>query len=121
MGLAVGLSRMVLEFAYPVPRCGILDPRPSLVRDLHYLHFALLLCLLTAVSVVGISWLTLPPPEAQVSAGRLDGRAPGRAWGARKPGATTEVPLFKLGFWGPGGTETAAEHLGAGRRIRGYA
>ncbi|KAM3827056.1 sodium/mannose cotransporter SLC5A10 [Vipera latastei] len=66
VGLAVGLSRMVLEFAYPVPRCGILDPRPSLVRDLHYLHFALLLCLLTAVSVVGISWLTLPPPEAQI-------------------------------------------------------
>ncbi|XP_029140311.1 sodium/glucose cotransporter 5 [Protobothrops mucrosquamatus] len=66
VGLAVGLSRMVLEFAYPVPRCGILDPRPSFVRDLHYLHFALLLCLLTAVTVVGISWLTPPPPEGQI-------------------------------------------------------
>ncbi|KAM6424184.1 sodium/mannose cotransporter SLC5A10 isoform 2-T2 [Liasis olivaceus] len=66
VGLAVGLSRMVLEFAYPVPRCGVLDQRPSFVRDLHYLHFALLLCLLTAAVVVGISWLTLPPSEAQI-------------------------------------------------------
>ncbi|XP_025020434.1 sodium/glucose cotransporter 5 isoform X1 [Python bivittatus] len=66
VGLAAGLSRMVLELAYPVPRCGALDQRPSFVRDLHYLHFALLLCLLTAAAVVGISWLTLPPSEAQI-------------------------------------------------------
>uniref|UniRef100_A0A8C6Y8F4 Solute carrier family 5 member 10 n=1 Tax=Naja naja TaxID=35670 RepID=A0A8C6Y8F4_NAJNA len=66
VGLAVGLSRMALEFTYPAPRCGILDHRPPFVRDLHYLHFAPLLCLLTAATVVGISWLTLPPSEAQI-------------------------------------------------------
>ncbi|XP_026560215.1 sodium/glucose cotransporter 5 [Pseudonaja textilis] len=66
VGLAVGLSRMALEFAYPAPRCGVLDHRPPFVRDLHYLHFAPLLCLLTAASVVGISWLTPPPSEAQI-------------------------------------------------------
>ncbi|XP_013908039.1 PREDICTED: sodium/glucose cotransporter 5 [Thamnophis sirtalis] len=66
VGLAVGLSRMVLEFAYPVPRCGLPDHRPSLMRDLHYLHLAPLLCLLTAVIVVGTSYLTPPPTEAQI-------------------------------------------------------
>ncbi|XP_060540040.1 sodium/mannose cotransporter SLC5A10 isoform X1 [Pantherophis guttatus] len=66
VGLAVGLSRMVLEFAYPVPRCGVLDHRPSVMRDLHYLHVAPLLCLLTAGIVVGISCLTPPPSEAQI-------------------------------------------------------
>ncbi|KAG8145821.1 hypothetical protein E2320_012280, partial [Naja naja] len=64
--VTVGLSRMALEFTYPAPRCGILDHRPPFVRDLHYLHFAPLLCLLTAATVVGISWLTLPPSEAQI-------------------------------------------------------
>lgn len=67
MGLAVGLSRLALEFVYPMPRCGILDRRPSLVKDIHYLHFALFLCLLTAAVAVVISWLTRDPAETQVS------------------------------------------------------
>uniref|UniRef100_A0A8C4WK77 Sodium/mannose cotransporter SLC5A10 n=1 Tax=Gopherus evgoodei TaxID=1825980 RepID=A0A8C4WK77_9SAUR len=58
LGLALGLARMGLEFAYPSPRCGIPDERPSLVKDVHYLHFAVLLCALTAGAVVGISLLT---------------------------------------------------------------
>ncbi|XP_058013153.1 sodium/mannose cotransporter SLC5A10 [Ahaetulla prasina] len=66
VGLAVGLSRMILEFAYPVPRCGVLDHRPSFMRDLHYLHVAPLLCLLTVGIVVGISCLTPAPSEAQI-------------------------------------------------------
>ncbi|XP_070617551.1 sodium/mannose cotransporter SLC5A10 isoform X2 [Erythrolamprus reginae] len=66
VGLAMGLCRMVLEFAYPAPRCGVQDHRPSLLRDLHYLHVAPLLCLLTAVIVVGISCLTRPPSAAQI-------------------------------------------------------
>uniref|UniRef100_A0A8C3XUN2 Sodium/mannose cotransporter SLC5A10 n=1 Tax=Chelydra serpentina TaxID=8475 RepID=A0A8C3XUN2_CHESE len=65
LGLALGLARMGLEFAYPSPRCGIPDGRPSLVKDVHYLHFALLLCALTAGAVVGISLLSGPPAESQ--------------------------------------------------------
>uniref|UniRef100_A0A8C3T2I8 Sodium/mannose cotransporter SLC5A10 n=1 Tax=Chelydra serpentina TaxID=8475 RepID=A0A8C3T2I8_CHESE len=66
LGLALGLARMGLEFAYPSPRCGIPDGRPSLVKDVHYLHFALLLCALTAGAVVGISLLSGPPAESQI-------------------------------------------------------
>uniref|UniRef100_A0A8C4WL53 Sodium/mannose cotransporter SLC5A10 n=1 Tax=Gopherus evgoodei TaxID=1825980 RepID=A0A8C4WL53_9SAUR len=67
LGLALGLARMGLEFAYPSPRCGIPDERPSLVKDVHYLHFAVLLCALTAGAVVGISLLSRPPAEMQVA------------------------------------------------------
>ncbi|XP_053220162.1 sodium/glucose cotransporter 5 isoform X5 [Podarcis raffonei] len=66
VGLVIGLSRMALEFAHPTPRCGVPDRRPSLVKDLHYLHFATLLFLLTAMVVAGISLLTQPPTESQV-------------------------------------------------------
>ncbi|XP_026506599.2 sodium/glucose cotransporter 5 [Terrapene carolina triunguis] len=66
LGLALGLARMGLEFAYPLPRCGVPDERPSLVKDVHYLHFAILLCALTAGAVVGISLLSGPPAESQI-------------------------------------------------------
>ncbi|XP_019350118.1 sodium/mannose cotransporter SLC5A10 isoform X1 [Alligator mississippiensis] len=66
VGLAAGLARLGLEFAHPTPRCGISDERPSILRDIHYLHFAVLLCALTAVVVVGVSLLTDPPMESQV-------------------------------------------------------
>lgn len=69
VGLAAGLARLGLEFAHPTPRCGISDERPSILRDIHYLHFAVLLCALTAVVVVGVSLLTDPPMESQVSPG----------------------------------------------------
>uniref|UniRef100_A0A8C1YXC0 Sodium/mannose cotransporter SLC5A10 n=1 Tax=Cyprinus carpio TaxID=7962 RepID=A0A8C1YXC0_CYPCA len=52
VGLVVGLTRMVLEFAFPPPRCGVFDPAPSVLRSVHYLHFAIILCALTAIVVV---------------------------------------------------------------------
>ncbi|NWR75404.1 SC5AA protein, partial [Centropus unirufus] len=65
-GLALGLARMGLELAHPSPRCGVPDQRPWLLTDIHYLHFAVLLCAATAAVVVGGSLLTPPPPAARV-------------------------------------------------------
>ncbi|XP_053936477.1 sodium/mannose cotransporter SLC5A10 isoform X2 [Cuculus canorus] len=65
-GLALGLARMGLELAYPSPRCGVPDQRPWLLTDIHYLHFAVLLCAATAAVVVGGSLLTTPPPPARL-------------------------------------------------------
>uniref|UniRef100_A0A8C2KLV2 Sodium/mannose cotransporter SLC5A10 n=1 Tax=Cyprinus carpio TaxID=7962 RepID=A0A8C2KLV2_CYPCA len=65
VGLVVGLTRMVLEFAFPPPRCGVFDPAPSVLRSVHYLHFAIILCALTAIVVVVISLLTPPPTDGQ--------------------------------------------------------
>lgn len=67
VGLALGLARMGLELAHPMPRCGVLDLRPWLLADIHYLHFAMLLCAATGAVVVGGSLLTPPPPPARVS------------------------------------------------------
>jgi len=66
VGLVVGFTRMVLEFVFPLPRCGVFDPAPSVLRSVHYLHFAIILCALTAIVVAVISLLTPPPNEEQV-------------------------------------------------------
>ncbi|KAF3819860.1 hypothetical protein GH733_015369 [Mirounga leonina] len=66
-GLVVGLLRMILEFSYPVPACGEVDQRPAVLKDFHYLYFALLLCGLTAVVIVAISLCTTPIPEEKAS------------------------------------------------------
>ncbi|NWI45202.1 SC5A9 protein, partial [Picathartes gymnocephalus] len=62
-GLAVGLVRMVMEFVYSPPSCGEEDGRPAVLKDLHYLYFALILCALTAIVIVLISLCTPPIPE----------------------------------------------------------
>lgn len=69
-GLALGLARMGLELAHPTPRCGVPDRRPWLLADLHYLHFAALLCATAGAVVVGGSLMTPPPPSDRVSRAR---------------------------------------------------
>ncbi|XP_054995634.1 sodium/glucose cotransporter 4-like [Sorex araneus] len=66
-GLAVGLVRLILEFAYQAPACGEADGRPALLRDIHYLYFALLLCGLTAAVIVAVSLCTPPIPEEKLA------------------------------------------------------
>ncbi|XP_072863422.1 sodium/glucose cotransporter 4 [Chlorocebus sabaeus] len=66
-GLGVGLLRMILEFSYPAPACGEVDRRPAVLKDFHYLYFALLLCGLTAIVVIIVSLCTTPIPEEQLT------------------------------------------------------
>ncbi|CAL1601233.1 unnamed protein product [Knipowitschia caucasica] len=66
VGLVVGVCRMVLEFAFPPLRCGLEDSAPAVLRDIHYLHFAILLCGLTAMVVVTVSLVTPPPSQEQL-------------------------------------------------------
>uniref|UniRef100_A0A8C3IA97 Sodium/mannose cotransporter SLC5A10 n=1 Tax=Chrysemys picta bellii TaxID=8478 RepID=A0A8C3IA97_CHRPI len=96
LGLALGLARMGLEFAYPSPRCGVPDERPSLVKDVHYLHFAILLCALTAGAVVGVSLLSGPPAESQVGKVELHGPDEDQPEGppAKAPRDITEAPFW---------------------------
>ncbi|XP_019356889.1 PREDICTED: sodium/glucose cotransporter 4 [Gavialis gangeticus] len=65
-GLVVGLIRMIMEFCYQTPSCGEEDPRPGVLKDLHYLYFALILCGLTAIVIVFVSLLTPPIPEEKL-------------------------------------------------------
>ena len=66
-GLVVGLLRMILEFCYPAPACGEEDRRPAVLKEFHYLYFALLLCGLTAIVIVAVSLCTAPIPEEKAS------------------------------------------------------
>ncbi|NXO74718.1 SC5A9 protein, partial [Phainopepla nitens] len=65
-GRAVGLVRMIMEFVYSAPACGEEDKRPALLKDVHYLYFALILCALTAIVIVVISLCTPPSPEEKL-------------------------------------------------------
>lgn len=66
-GLAVGVLRMVLEFCFPAPACGEADRRPAVLKDFHYLYFALLLCGLTALVIVAVSLCTTRIPEEKLA------------------------------------------------------
>nr|XP_004025802.2 sodium/glucose cotransporter 4 isoform X1 [Gorilla gorilla gorilla]XP_055214341.1 sodium/glucose cotransporter 4 isoform X1 [Gorilla gorilla gorilla]XP_055214393.1 sodium/glucose cotransporter 4 isoform X1 [Gorilla gorilla gorilla]XP_055214442.1 sodium/glucose cotransporter 4 isoform X1 [Gorilla gorilla gorilla]XP_055214531.1 sodium/glucose cotransporter 4 isoform X1 [Gorilla gorilla gorilla] len=66
-GLGVGLLRVILEFSYPAPACGEVDRRPAVLKDFHYLYFAILLCGLTAIVIVIVSLCTTPIPEEQLT------------------------------------------------------
>ncbi|KAL6481251.1 hypothetical protein MHYP_G00093310 [Metynnis hypsauchen] len=87
VGLAVGVTRMVLEFAFPPPRCGVFDPAPSILRSVHYLHFAIILCLLTIIVVVVVSLLTPPPTEEQTC---------NLTWWTLRNNADRDIPLQKI-------------------------
>ncbi|KAF4012428.1 hypothetical protein G4228_003957 [Cervus hanglu yarkandensis] len=65
-GLAVGATRLVLEFLHPVPSCGHPDTQPPILLGVHYLHFAVALFLLSGAVVVAGSLLTPHPQGVQI-------------------------------------------------------
>ncbi|KAK3595791.1 hypothetical protein CHS0354_025428 [Potamilus streckersoni] len=63
VGLLVGLVRFIWEYLYNVPPCGeSYDYRPSVIKDIHYLHFAIILFTIVVIVTTIISLLT-PPIE----------------------------------------------------------
>ncbi|XP_057211791.1 sodium/glucose cotransporter 4 isoform X10 [Triplophysa rosa] len=67
VGLVVGTVRMVMDFVYGTPSCGEQDLRPALLKDVHYLYFALILLALTALVITAISLCTAPIPKQHVT------------------------------------------------------
>ncbi|XP_004612896.2 sodium/mannose cotransporter SLC5A10 [Sorex araneus] len=82
-GLAVGATRLVLEFLYPSPPCGLPDPRPAILGAVHYLHLAIGLFALSGVVGVAGSLLTTAPPGARTENLTWWTLAPGLASGAK--------------------------------------
>ncbi|XP_005521350.2 PREDICTED: sodium/glucose cotransporter 4 [Pseudopodoces humilis] len=66
VGLVVGLVRMIMEFIYTAPSCGEEDRRPAVLKNVHYLYFALILSALTTIVIVIISLCTPPIPEEKL-------------------------------------------------------
>ncbi|XP_005423245.2 sodium/glucose cotransporter 4 [Geospiza fortis] len=65
-GFVVGVVRMILEFSYSAPSCGEEDRRPAVLKDVHYLYFALILFVLTSIVTVLVSLCTPPIPEEKL-------------------------------------------------------
>uniref|UniRef100_A0A8C5R1K6 Sodium/glucose cotransporter 4 n=1 Tax=Leptobrachium leishanense TaxID=445787 RepID=A0A8C5R1K6_9ANUR len=66
IGLVVGLIRMVMDFVYTAPTCGQEDTRPSVLKDVHYLYFAMLLFGMTALVSIVISLFTTAIPDSEL-------------------------------------------------------
>merc|ERR1719153_809913 len=68
VGLVVGLIRFGMEFSFNKPACGDFDAKTppdwwfTLVDNIHYLHFGLLLCFISGVVTIAVSLMTPPPP-----------------------------------------------------------
>ena len=66
--LCVGIVRLVLDFTYQAPLCGIGedDLRPSIVSKIEFLHFSTILSAFALIVMVGISLVTKPRAEHKV-------------------------------------------------------
>ncbi|XP_048774440.2 sodium/myo-inositol cotransporter 2-like isoform X2 [Ostrea edulis] len=62
IGMVIGIIRFIVEYSYNVPNCveNLPDPRPSIVKDFHYLYFSSFLFVVTGMVAIGISLLTKP-------------------------------------------------------------
>ncbi|CAB4016059.1 CAAX prenyl protease 1 homolog [Paramuricea clavata] len=55
IGFALGISRMICDFAFPQPKCGDADTRPGYVK-LNFMYFALIMFVVTTVCIVVLSF-----------------------------------------------------------------
>lgn len=67
IGLVSGMVRFIWEFSYSKPGCGEYSSIPAIIDNVHYMHFAIILFLITIISAYAISLLTKPIPKENVS------------------------------------------------------
>nr|XP_020654835.1 sodium/glucose cotransporter 1 isoform X1 [Pogona vitticeps] len=60
VGLLVGLSRMITEFAYGTGSCAIPSNCPAIICKVHYLYFAIILFVISVIVILAVSFLTKP-------------------------------------------------------------
>ena len=61
VGLFVGMVRFIWQFSYEEPPCAkkYLDKRPAIIAKLHYLHFGIVLFIITCNQMVALMLLIL--------------------------------------------------------------
>ncbi|GIY78589.1 hypothetical protein CEXT_61671 [Caerostris extrusa] len=62
VGLIVGMIRFIWEFSYTVPSCAsqLPDPRPDIISKVHYLHFGIILFVISSLVTIAVSYATQP-------------------------------------------------------------
>ncbi|XP_029769545.1 sodium/glucose cotransporter 1-like [Terrapene carolina triunguis] len=66
IGLVVGLSRMIAEFAYGPGSCVNPSNCPKIICGVHYLYFAIILFTISTIVILGISLITKPIPDVHL-------------------------------------------------------
>ena len=66
-GIAMGVTRMVLDIAYPAPTCGEPETRPPVIYKVHFLYYNVMVAVVSFVVTVVVSLMTDPPPPEMVS------------------------------------------------------
>ncbi|CAM2103233.1 sodium/glucose cotransporter 1-like [Caretta caretta] len=66
IGLVVGLSRMIAEFAYGSGSCVNPSNCPKIICGVHYLYFAIILFGISTIVILGISLITKPIPDVHL-------------------------------------------------------
>lgn len=60
IGLVIGLSRMLTEFAYGTGSCMVPSNCPDIICKVHYLYFAIILFVISIVIILCVSFFTKP-------------------------------------------------------------
>ncbi|XP_036973610.1 sodium/glucose cotransporter 1 [Acanthopagrus latus] len=63
IGLAIGLSRMITEFAYGTGSCASPSSCPTIICGVHYLYFSIILFVISCIIILGVSLMTKPIPD----------------------------------------------------------
>ena len=68
VGGIFGLARFIVEYSYEKPTCesGV-DNRPSFIKDIHFLYYAVITYVMCMVIAIVISLLTKPIDPKHVS------------------------------------------------------
>nr|XP_020007461.1 low affinity sodium-glucose cotransporter-like isoform X1 [Castor canadensis] len=66
VGLVIGLIRLITELAYGTGSCLAPSSCPQIICGVHYMYFGLILFCVTAVVILGISFLTKPIPDVHL-------------------------------------------------------
>ncbi|MEQ2168816.1 Sodium/glucose cotransporter 1 [Goodea atripinnis] len=66
IGLPIGLSRMITEFAYGTGSCVNPSNCPDIICGVHYLYFGMILFLVSCIIIVGVSLMTKPIDDKHV-------------------------------------------------------
>ncbi|XP_068956887.1 sodium/glucose cotransporter 1-like [Petaurus breviceps papuanus] len=66
VGLLIGLSRMITEFAYGTGSCMEPSDCPTIICGVHYLYFAIILFVVSIIIILTVSLLTKPIPDVHL-------------------------------------------------------
>ncbi|KAM6403727.1 sodium/glucose cotransporter 1 isoform 2-T2 [Rhynochetos jubatus] len=66
VGLLVGLSRMITEFAYGTGSCVTPSKCPFIICGIHYLYFAMILFGVSSIVILTVSFMTKPIPDVHL-------------------------------------------------------